>query len=151
VTSTEVSRFCAHDVHQCPWDLSFVPAERAGEWVHPKGTNSMAASGLGCRKAMVGTGWAISLLFCMNWLRIQHSGLVGPPFLTVTFLLVCNWPSLDYWELVNEWVWFESWICREWLQGQLGEVFKTQGNRNNGTLNGPIKWSLENLVQWLIG
>jgi len=27
-----------------------------GGWVHPKGANSMAASGLGCRKALVGTG-----------------------------------------------------------------------------------------------
>ena len=64
--------------------------------MHPKGANSMATSGLGCRKAMGGIGWAISLLLCMNWLRKQHSGLVGPPFLTVTFLLVCNWPSRDY-------------------------------------------------------
>jgi len=63
-----------------------------GGWVHPKDANGMATSGLGCRKAMVGTGWAISLLLCMNWLRKQHSGLVGPPFLTVTFILVCNWP-----------------------------------------------------------
>ena len=49
---------------------------RGGGWVHPKGVNSMAASGLGCRKALVGTGWAISLL-CMNGLRKQTSGLVG--------------------------------------------------------------------------
>jgi len=27
-----------------------------GGWVHPKGANSMAASGLDCRKALVGTG-----------------------------------------------------------------------------------------------
>ena len=48
--------------------------------MHLKGANSMAASGLGCRKALVGTGCAIS---CMNRLRKQPSGLVGPPFLTM--------------------------------------------------------------------
>ena len=40
-----------------------------GEWVHTKGTNSMAASELSCRKPLVGTGWAISLLLCTNGLR----------------------------------------------------------------------------------
>ena len=29
-----------------------------GGWVHLKGANSMAASGLGYRKALDGTGWA---------------------------------------------------------------------------------------------
>jgi len=52
--------------------------------VNLKGANSMAASDLGCRKALVGTGWADSLLLCMNGLRKQISGLVGPPFLTMS-------------------------------------------------------------------
>ena len=34
-----------------------------GEWVHPKGANSMAASGLVFRSNLVGTGRAISNLF----------------------------------------------------------------------------------------
>ena len=34
-----------------------------GGWVHPKGANSMAMSGLTCRMALVGTGRAISVLF----------------------------------------------------------------------------------------
>ena len=37
--------------------------------------NSMAASGLGYRKPLVGTGWATSLK--------ESSGHVGPPFLAV--------------------------------------------------------------------
>ena len=37
-----------------------------GGLVHPKGANSMAASGISCRKALVSTGWAISLLLCKN-------------------------------------------------------------------------------------
>ena len=63
--------------------------------MHPKGANSMAASGLGCRKALVGTGWAISLLPCLNWLRKQPSSLVGPPFLTMTLFSRSAWVSLD--------------------------------------------------------
>ena len=60
---------------QYPWDLGSAPAERAGReevvWVHLMGANSMAASGPDCRKVLVGTGWAISLLLCMNRLRKQ--------------------------------------------------------------------------------
>ena len=64
--------------------------------MHPKGADSMAASGLkiGCRKALVGTGWVISLLFCMNRLRSLPSVLVGPPFLKGRFFLSLHshWP-----------------------------------------------------------
>jgi len=65
-------------------EIGSASAERAGQGnVHLKGAKSMAASGLGCRKPLVGTGWAISLLLCMNGLREQSSDLVGPPFLTI--------------------------------------------------------------------
>ena len=33
-------------------------------WVYPKGANSMDLSGLGFRKVLVGTGWAVSLFLC---------------------------------------------------------------------------------------
>ena len=45
----------------------------------PKGANSMAMSELACRKALVGTGRAISILFGINKLRNKPSDLVGPP------------------------------------------------------------------------
>ena len=51
-----------------------------GGWVHPKGANSMAASGLVFRSDLVGTGRAISILFGINGVRNQRSHLVGPPF-----------------------------------------------------------------------
>jgi len=51
-----------------------------GEWVHPKGANSMAASGLILRSDLVGTGRAISILFGINGVRNKRSHLVGPPF-----------------------------------------------------------------------
>jgi len=46
----------------------------------------MAVSGLGCRMALVGTGWLVSLL-CMNGVRKQSSNLVEPA--------VKLYPSLD--------------------------------------------------------
>jgi len=40
-----------------------------GRWVHPKGPNSMAASGLVLRSDLVGTERAISVLFGINGVR----------------------------------------------------------------------------------
>ena len=40
--------------------------DRGGGWVHPKGANSMAVSGLIFRSDLVGTGRAISVLFGIN-------------------------------------------------------------------------------------
>ena len=51
-----------------------------GGWVHPKGANSMAMSGLHGRKVLVGTGRAISVTFGINVLRNKPSCLVMPPF-----------------------------------------------------------------------
>ena len=45
--------------------------------VHYQAEKSMAVSGLGCRMALVGTEWLVSLL-CMNGLRKQSSHLVEP-------------------------------------------------------------------------
>ena len=42
-----------------------------GGWAHPKGANSMAASGLVFRSDLVGTGRAISILFGINGVRNQ--------------------------------------------------------------------------------
>ena len=51
-----------------------------GGWVHPKGANIMAASGLIFRSDLVGTGRAISILFGINGVRNKQSHLVGRPF-----------------------------------------------------------------------
>ena len=51
-----------------------------GRWVHPKGANSMAASGLVFRSDLVGTGRAISILFGTIGIKNKQSHLVGPPF-----------------------------------------------------------------------
>ena len=46
--------------------------------------HSMAVSGLGSRKALVGTRRAISVIFGINGLRNEQSHLVEPPFLAFT-------------------------------------------------------------------
>ena len=51
-----------------------------GGWVHPKGANSMATSGLVFRSDLVGTGRAISILFDIKGISNKPSHLVGPPF-----------------------------------------------------------------------
>ena len=51
-----------------------------GGWVHPKGANSMAMSGLVFRSDLVGTGRATSILFGTNGVRNERSHLAGPPF-----------------------------------------------------------------------
>ena len=80
--------------HACDWMLQkhcdvlgilFCASRKGGTgrggWVYLKSANRMAASGRKyCRTY---TGWVISPLLCMNWLRKQSSGHVGPPFLVV--------------------------------------------------------------------
>ena len=51
-----------------------------GGWVHPKGANSMAASGLVFRSDLVGTGRVIYILSGINGVRNKRSHLVRPPF-----------------------------------------------------------------------
>ena len=51
-----------------------------GGWAHPKGANSMAESGFGCRNDLVGIGRAISALLGINGVRNKQLNLVGPPF-----------------------------------------------------------------------
>jgi len=51
-----------------------------GGWVHPKGANSIATSGLVFRSDLVGTGRAISVHFGINGVRNKRSHLVGPHF-----------------------------------------------------------------------
>ena len=60
-----------------------------GVWVYPNGANSMAVSELFCRKALVGTGRANSVLFGINGLRNKSSYLAGPPFLAFNGLFFC--------------------------------------------------------------
>ena len=48
-----------------------------GEWDHPQGAMHMAAARLGCKRTMVGTGWANSRPGCMSKLQKCYSHLSG--------------------------------------------------------------------------
>jgi len=63
--------------------------------VHLKGVNSMAMSGLSLKNTLVGTGWDISLVPCIN----------GPEQLLAE--------SHNYCKLSNGRVYLESQMCRE--------------------------------------
>jgi len=67
-----------------------------GGWVHPKGADSMAVSGLFFRSDLVGTGRAISILSGINGVRNKRSHLVGPPFpeFKARFLAMAGWHFL---------------------------------------------------------
>ena len=83
--------------------------------MHPKGANSMAASGLVLRSDLVGTGRAISVLFGINGVRNKRSHLVGPPFpeFKARFSATAGWHfSGDLAKAIaNWWVWLQSRIC----------------------------------------
>jgi len=51
-----------------------------GGWVHPKGADSMAVSGLRYENALVGSEWATAVLLCMNRLRKHSSCPARHPF-----------------------------------------------------------------------
>jgi len=106
-------------------------------------------SSTSCWRPWLALGW-LFLLLCINQLRKQPSGLVGPPFWQWCFFLSHRQllaESCDCQKLVNEWVWFESQICWEELHEQFGEALsvKTQWN---GEYSGPINLSdLKILIQ----
>ncbi len=51
-----------------------------GGWVHPQGENDVVQPWAGRRKPLLGAGWAVPLVFCMNGRRKQPCHLVWPPF-----------------------------------------------------------------------
>ncbi len=44
---------------------------RGGEWVHLKGENGIVQPWMGRRNPVLGAGWAVSLVFCLNGRREQ--------------------------------------------------------------------------------
>ena len=85
-SARDINRLPANDALRCHETFSFMMSHPAmslrdrlcasreggaggGGWVHPKGANSMAVSGLRDRKVLVGTGRAISAVFGINGLR----------------------------------------------------------------------------------
>ena len=81
-----------------------------GWWV---GWDSVAICGLSFGNTLVGTRWTV---LCTNRLKKQSSHLVGPhiPSSEVVFFSQSGRAiaGQEPCKLVNEWVWFESRMCR---------------------------------------
>ena len=75
----------------------------------------MAAARLGCKRTVVGTGWANSWPGCMSRLRKCYSHLSGGSFLAgkASWALSGCLPieSADHCMLVNEGAWLRSRVC----------------------------------------
>ncbi len=55
-----------------PLEISRKGGMRGGGWVHLKGENGVVQPWAGHRMPLLGAGWAISLVFCMNGCRKQE-------------------------------------------------------------------------------
>ena len=103
-----------------------------GRWGHPQGAEHMAAARLGCKRNMVGTGWANSRPGCMSKLRKCYSHPSGGPFLAemaswaLTGCLPIESRSADYYMLVNEWAWLTSQVCLLRLEVVLASALESE-------------------------
>ena len=82
---------------------------------HPHGAVHMVAARLGCKWAVVGTGWANSHPVCMNGLRKRYSHLVGG---SIPGRVLCTWWLLGC-KRGNGWHRVEQFS--PWLHEQRGE------------------------------
>ena len=88
----------------------------------------MAAARLGCKIAMVGTGWTNSCPGCTNRPRKYYSHLLGGSFLAGSWTLGGYLPTenADYCMLINKWAWLRSRVCLLRLKVQLGSVLESE-------------------------
>ena len=97
---------------------------------HPQGAVHMAAARLGCKRTVVGTGWANSWPGCMSRLRKCYSHLSGGSFLAgkASWALSGCLPieSADHCMLVNEGAWLRSRVCLLRLEVELGSVLESE-------------------------
>ena len=109
-----------------------------GGWGHTQGDMHMVAARLGCKSAMVGTGWANSCPGRMDGLRKRYSHLVGGLYLAgkaawaVSRCLQTK--SADYCMVVNEWAWFRSQVCLLRLEVELVQFWRQSLDRSGDTV-----------------
>ena len=90
----------------------------------------MVAGRLGFEKAMVGTRWATPHPDCMDRLRKHYSHLAEGWYLarkaawSLSGCMTTN--SVDYYMLVNEWVWSKSRYCLLRLEVDMGSVLESE-------------------------
>ena len=97
------------------------------------GAEHMAVALAGCRMALVGTDWTISLLAGTNGHRKHSSPLVGHHFWYCRQFSVgrsVSWlKSPDHWMLTNEWVWSRSQTFKECFQETLAQFSSASSKR----------------------
>ena len=90
----------------------------------------MAAARLGCKRTVVGTGWANSWPGCMSRLRKCYSHLSGGSFPAgkASWALSGCLPieSADHCMLVNEGAWLSSCVCLLRLEVELGSALESE-------------------------
>ena len=90
----------------------------------------MAAARLGCKKTMVGTGWANFRPGCMSKLRKCYSHPSGGSFLAEKAFWALRRclpiESADYYMLVNEWAGLTSRVCLLRLEVELASVLESK-------------------------
>ena len=101
-----------------------------GGWGHPQGAVHMAAARLGCKRTVVGTGWANSWPGCMSRLRKCYSHPSGGSFLAgkASWALSGCLPieSADHCMLANEGAWLRSRVCLLRLEVELGSALESE-------------------------
>ena len=101
-----------------------------GGWGQSQGAVHMASARLGCKRTMVGTGWANSCSDCMSWLRKCYSHLSGGSFLAgkASWVLSRCLPieSADYCMLINDWAWLTSRVCLLRLEVELVSILESE-------------------------
>ena len=110
-----------------------------------KGADRMAVSGLYFENSLVGSKWATAVLLCTNGLRKQSSCPARRPFPTGKHLS-------QFGRAVAGWVWFESQMCRGWLQEHLCGVLglKTRQNWGYGKFNSCLSFYHFNHLCFLV-
>ena len=90
----------------------------------------MAAARLGCKRTMVGTGWANSQPGCMSRLMKMLLSPFWGSFQAgkVSWALSGCLPieSADHCMLVNEWAWLRSRVCLLRLEVELGSALESE-------------------------
>ncbi len=104
---------------------------RGGGWVHPKGENGVVQPWTGRGKPLLGAGWAVSLVFCMNGHRKQSCHLVGPPFQAPTAFFVLERVGIAHANiLISEWAWPGLQTYSGWLALPLCAVWSMKTREN---------------------
>ena len=96
--------------------------------IRPVGCRAHGGTRLGFEKAMVGTRWATPRPDCMDRLRKHYSHLAEYLARKAAWSLSGCMATivLDYYTLVNEWVWSKPQDCLLRLEVDMGSVLESE-------------------------